>query len=102
MTGFGAADAAEHLQSARVYRSCFRGLRQGAARLAQVAAVLKTALPEKTAEFDKTGFDVLLRQVMQAELLQAGAIDQGSVGVQPVQPGLGRGVAAGGEKSGDF
>src|ERR1039457_5662871 len=83
-------------------RTFRRGLRQGATRLAQMAAVLKTALPQKTAEFDETRFDVLRRQVMQAELLQAGAIDQGAVGVQTVEPGLGCGVAAGSEKMRDF
>src|SRR5450759_249013 len=67
-----------------------------------MAAVLKAAMPQNTPEFDETRFDVLLRQVMQAELLQAGAIDEGAVGVQTVQPGLSRGVAAGSEKNGDF
>src|SRR5688572_558422 len=63
------------LDAQRMDRSfCCRG-RDRAARLAQMPAVVELALADVRAELDESMLDVLRRQMVQAEFLQARRVD---------------------------
>lgn len=53
-----------------------QGLEQGATWFTVVLAVAEAAMPEQVAELDETGLDVVSRHVPQAELTDAGRVDQ--------------------------
>ena len=80
----------EQIQPSRVDLSRRDRFTQRAARLVGVVAVVEAALAEIGRELDKALFDAAEAQVM-----QAGAVDQAAVLVQPVQARVGGGVFAG-------
>ena len=67
-----------------------------------MAAVVKAALAEILREFHKALFYSAEAQVVQAEGLHAGAVDQAAGLVYPVQPRVSGGVLAGIQHCGDF
>ena len=69
-------DLPEQLQPARIDLSLRDRIAQCAARFMRVAAIVEAALAEILREFHETLFYSAEAQVMQAEGLHAGAVDQ--------------------------
>ena len=67
-----------------------------------MAAIGEAALAEIGQEFGEASFYCGKIQMMQAEQLYAGAVDEVAGGVQVIQLGVGGGVLAGIEHGGDF
>ena len=74
--GLVRGDLPEQLQPSRVDLSCRDGFPQCAARFMRMVAVVEAALAEILRELDKALFYPAEAQVMQAERLHAGAVDQ--------------------------
>src|SRR3989338_11667612 len=74
--GLVCGDLPEQLQPSCVDLPCRDGLAQCAARFVRVVAVAEAALAEILRELDKSLFYPAEAQVMQAERLHAGAVDQ--------------------------
>ena len=87
-------------------RTCGDGLLDRAAGFGIVLAVAEAALAEEGTELGKAVFDLLRRQVLEAEFLQARAVDQGAAGAcvlgQLVEAGIGGGVLAAVERGRQF
>ena len=64
-----------------------------------MAAVAKAALAEVLGEFHESLFYPAEAQMVQAEGLHAGAIDQAAAVIYPVKPRVGGGVFAGIQRS---
>src|SRR5512139_3118257 len=94
-------DLLKQLQSALVYLSFRSRLAYRTVRFVRVAAIGKAALAEVGQEFGEASFDRGKIQVVQAEQLHAGAVDEVAAGVQMVQTCVGGGVLAGIEHGGD-
>ncbi len=69
-------DLLKQLQSSRVDLSCRNGFPQRAAGLMHMVAVAEAALAEILRKLDKALFYPAEAEVMQAECLHAGAVDQ--------------------------
>ena len=95
-------DLLKQLQPSRVDLARRDGFAQRAARFMRMVAVVEAALAEILREFDKALFDAAEAQVMQAECLHAGAVDQAAGSVQPVQARMGGGVLAGIQRAGNL
>ena len=67
----GIAQSSENGMTSRINGACFERSAHGATGLEVVAAVAEAALTEQWPQFDKPVFDGALRQVVQAEFLQA-------------------------------
>ena len=72
----GLADLLKQLQPSRIDFSCRDGFPQRAARLMRVMAIVEAAPAEILRELDKALFYPAEAEVMQAERLHAGAVDQ--------------------------
>ena len=99
---FGAANILKQFHSARIYFSGGDGGEQCAIRFMGVAAIMKAALSEIRRELDEAGFDLTQTQMMQAEHLYAGAVNQIAFGIEMIQTRMRGGVLAGIEHGGNF
>lgn len=77
-------DLLKQLQPARIDLSFRNRIAQRAARFMSVAAIVKAALAEISGEFDESLFYSAEAQMMQAECLYTGAIDQSAIGIDTV------------------
>lgn len=88
----GLADLLEQLQPPRIDLARFDRVAYCAAGFVQVVAVVEAALAAVRRELDKSFFYSAEAQVVQAECLHAGAVDQAAGFVQAVQARVGGGV----------
>lgn len=88
------ADLLEQFQPARVDLASFNRAAYRATRFVQVVAVVEAALAAVRRELDESFFYSAEAQVVQAECLNAGAVDQAALVIQSVQACVGGGVLA--------
>src|SRR3569623_1436324 len=74
--------------------SGFDGAENGAAGFADVEAIVEPALPQVRGEYGKGALEHAFGQVIKAEFLKTGGIDDGTVVVEPIQPRKSGGVLA--------
>ena len=96
------SDLLKQLQSPLVDLSFRRCLAYRAVWFVRVAAIGEAALAKVGAEFREASFYRGKIQMMQAEQLHAGAVDEVAVGVEVIQLGVGGGVFAGIEHGRDL
>src|SRR5690606_8218838 len=78
----------------RLNAAFFQRLQTGATRFAVVLAVAEAAVAQQVAELDETGFHLVATDMTQAELTDAGGIDQVTALREMEQPRCGGGVRA--------
>ena len=100
--GLARSDLLKQLQSPLVDLPIFRCFSYRAVRFVRVAAIGEAALAQVGQEFGEAFFYCGKIQMMQAEQLHAGAVDEVAVGVEVIQLGVGGGVLAGIEHGGDL
>ena len=81
-------------QPLRLDAAFFEGQEQGTARLPVVATIAEAAAAEQFAKLDEAGFHIVAADMAQAELADAGRIDQVTALREMEQPRRGGGVRA--------